>query len=67
MTSSAIISVSDNQRMDPIHPRSDGPRRGRAFTAEGKLAHLAAYEVVCEHGEGGAHLWREGVLFVVDL
>ena len=60
MTSSMISSLNDNERMDPTHPRGDGPRRRRAFTAADKLAHLAAYEQACEHGEGGAYLRREG-------
>lgn len=61
MTSSMITSMIDNERMDPVHPRSDGPRRRRAFTAAEKLAHLAAYEHACEHGDGGAYLRREGL------
>jgi transposase len=61
MTSSTISSVNDNERMDRTHPRADGPRRRRAFTASDKLAHLSAYEQACEHGEGGAYLRREGL------
>ena len=61
MTSSTISSVNDNERMDPTHPRPDGPRRRRAFTASDKLAHLHAYEQACEHGDGGAYLRREGL------
>jgi transposase len=61
MTSSMIISVNDNERMDPTHPRADGPRRRRAFTASDKIAYLSAYEQACEHGEGGAYLRREGL------
>jgi transposase len=61
MTSSTIASVNDNERMDPTHPRADGPRRRRAFTASDKLAHLHAYEQACEDGEGGAYLRREGL------
>jgi hypothetical protein len=30
MTSSAITSVNDNERMDPTHPRADGPQQGAA-------------------------------------
>jgi hypothetical protein len=44
MTSSTIISVNDNERMDPTHPRADGPRRRRAFTVSDKIAYLSAYE-----------------------
>jgi transposase-like protein len=61
MTSSTIAVVNDNERMDPTHPRADGPRRRRAFTAAEKIAHLHAYERACEHGEGGAYLRREGL------
>jgi len=61
MTSSTLTSLNDNERMDPTHPRADGPRRRRAFTAADKLAHLAAYEQARERGEGGAYLRREGL------
>ena len=61
MTSSTIISVNDNERMDPTHPRADGPRWRRAFTVSDKIAFLSAYERACEHGEGGAYLRREGL------
>jgi hypothetical protein len=61
MTSSTIASVNHNERMDPPHPRADGPRRRRAFTASDKLAYLTAYERACEHGDGGAYLRREGL------
>jgi transposase len=61
MTSSTITSVNDNERMDSTHPRADGPRRRRAFSAADKLAHLSAYEQACEHGEGGVYLRREGL------
>ena len=62
MTSSTISSVNDNDRMDdPTHPRAEGPRRRRAFTASDKIAYLHAYEQACEHGEGGAYLRREGL------
>lgn len=61
MTSSMISSVNDNERMDPTHPRADGPQRRRAFTASEKIAHLQAYEQACVHGEGGAYLRREGL------
>src|SRR5258708_27341521 len=61
MTSSTISSVNDNERMDPTHPRADGPRRRRAFTASEKIAYLSAYEQACAHGEGGAYLRREGL------
>jgi transposase len=61
MTSSTIISVNDNEQMDPTHPRADGPRRRRAFSATDKLAHLSAYEQACDDGNGGAYLRREGL------
>ena len=41
-------------------PRSDQPRR-RAFTAEYKLAMVAAYDRATEPGERGALLRREGL------
>lgn len=56
-----MTSVHDNERMDEAHPRADGPRRRRAFSAAEKLAHLDAYEQACEDGEGGAYLRREGL------
>src|SRR4051812_37385505 len=61
MTSSTIVSVNHNERMDPTHPRADEPRRRRAFSPSDKLTHLSAYEQACEHGEGGAYLRREGL------
>jgi transposase-like protein len=61
MTSSTISSINHNERMDSTHPRADGPRRRRAFSAADKLAYLHAYEQACEHGEGGAYLRREGL------
>ena len=60
-TSSTITSVIDNERMDPNHPRADGPRRRRTFSASEKLTHLSAYEQACQDGEGGAYLRREGL------
>src|SRR5258707_12616630 len=63
MTSSTITAVNHNEPMDPPHPRADGPRRRRAFTASDKIAHLHAYEQACEHGDGGAYLWRGGPYF----
>jgi len=61
--SSSAVSVLDehNDRMDPAHPRAEGPRRRRAFSAADKLAHLNAYEQACQDGEGGAYLRREGL------
>lgn len=61
MSSSTIIAVHDNERMDPNHPRADGPRRRRAFSAAEKLAHLDAYEQACERSDGGGYLRREGL------
>jgi transposase len=61
MTSSTIAAVNDNERMDPTHPRADGPRRRRTFTASDKIAHLLAYEEACQRGDGGAYLRREGL------
>lgn len=61
--SSSTVSVlgEHNDRMDPAHPRAEGPRRRRAFSAADKLAHLHAYEQACQDGEGGAYLRREGL------
>lgn len=63
MTSTTLSSLTegDNEQMESHHPRSDGPRRRRAFTPSEKLAHLAAYEAACEQGEGGGYLRREGL------
>jgi transposase len=63
MTRKARSSVveDDDGRMDSQQPRSDGPRRRRAFSASEKLAHLSAYEQACEHGDGGGYLRREGL------
>lgn len=62
MSSSTIFAVNDNERMDPAHPRADGPRRRRrTFSAADRLAHLDAYEQACQDGEGGAYLRREGL------
>jgi transposase len=59
-TRSSVVE-DDDGRMDSPQPRSDGPRRRRAFTASEKLAHLSAYETACEHGDGGGYLRREGL------
>ena len=47
--------------MDSTHPRADGPRWRRAFTAADKLAYLHAYGQACEHGDDGAYLRRDGL------
>jgi transposase len=59
-TTSSVIE-GDNDQMDSQHPRSDGPRRRRAFNASEKLAYLSGYERACEHGDGGGYLRREGL------
>jgi transposase-like protein len=63
MTRTTMPSLieDDNEQMESPRPRSDGPRRRRAFTASEKLAHLSAYEAACEQGEGGGYLRREGL------
>ena len=61
MTNSTISWVNDNERMDPTHPRAEGSRRRRVFTASDKIAYLHAYEQACERGEGGAYLRQEGL------
>lgn len=60
MTISSMVPVEDNDRMDPSHPRADGPQR-RTFSAADKLAHLTAYEQACQSNGGGAYLRREGL------
>jgi len=42
-------------------PRAGGPTRRRVFTPAEKLAHLAAYDIACEQGQGGAYLRAEGL------
>ncbi|MDJ0361883.1 hypothetical protein [Rhodococcus sp. H29-C3] len=62
MTITTTMPISgDNERMDPAHPRADGPRRRRTFTAAEKSEHVRAYEQACESGDGGAYLRREGL------
>jgi transposase len=57
-TSMSSLVEGDNEQMTSQHPRSDGPRRRRAFTASEKLAHLSAYEAACEQHDGGGYLRR---------
>ncbi|NKR43376.1 hypothetical protein GS503_21645 [Rhodococcus hoagii] len=61
MTISSLAVAGDNARVGSSHPRSDGPRRRRAFSPTDKLAYLTAYEQACEHGDGGAYLRRDGL------
>jgi transposase len=42
-------------------PRAGGPRPRRTFSPAEKLEHLAAYDVACQSGGGGAYLRREGL------
>jgi len=60
-TSMSSLIEGDNEQMASQHPRSDGPRRRRAFTSSEKLAHLSAYEAACEQSDGGGYLRREGL------
>jgi hypothetical protein len=60
-TSMSPLIEGDNEQMSSQHPRSDGPRRRRTFTASEKLAHLNAYEAACEQNDGGGYLRREGL------
>src|SRR4051812_20363307 len=60
-TSMSSLVEGDNERMASQHPRSDGPRRRRAFTASEKLAHLEAYEAACGQHDGGGYLRWEGL------
>lgn len=56
----SLSSATDDGHMNSSHPRSGGPKR-RSFTAEQKLAHVAAYEQALAEGQGGAYLRREGL------
>lgn len=60
-TSTSSVIEGDTDQMDSQHPRSDTPRRRRAFTAAEKLAYLSAYERACEQGDGGGYLRHEGL------
>lgn len=57
---SSLSPAVDDGYMSSSHPRAGGPRR-RSFTAEQKLAHVAAYEQALAEGQGGAYLRREGL------
>lgn len=57
---SSLSPATDDGGMSSSHPRAGGPRR-RSFTAEQKLAYVAAYEQAMAEGEGGAYLRREGL------
>lgn len=41
--------------------RAGGPQRQRTFSPAEKLAHLVAYEQVCQTNGGGGYLRREGL------
>ena len=60
MTSSTISSVNHNERMDPPHPRADGLRRRRAFTASDNLPTCLPTNGPAST-VGGAYLRREGL------
>jgi transposase len=53
--------VVDDGVMDGSQPRAGGPSRRRTFTPAEKLQHLAAYDLACENGQGGAYLRQEGL------
>jgi transposase len=55
----ALVAADDEVVSAPSVP--DGPIRRRSFTPSQKLKYLAAYEVACETGQGGAYLRREGL------
>jgi transposase len=42
-------------------PRAGGPKPRRTFSPAEKLAHLAAYDLAVQSGQGGAYLRREGL------
>jgi hypothetical protein len=60
-TTRSSLTEGDNEQMAPQHPRGDGPRRRRVFTASEKLAYLSGYEAACAQGDGGGYLRREGL------
>jgi transposase len=61
--SSSVLSapVVDDGVMSGSQPRAGGPSRRRTFAPGEKLQHLAAYELACRDGQGGAYLRREGL------
>lgn len=62
MSISTISPVREDGPMSNSGPRAGGPSPRRSFTPAQKLAHLDAYQRVCDDGTGGgAYLRREGL------
>jgi transposase len=61
MVSSVGASVVDDVVMSRRGPRAGGPRPRRTFSPAEKLAHLGAYDLAVQSGQGGAYLRREGL------
>ena len=59
--SSSLTAVRDDGRVSSSGPRAGGPGSRRAFSAQQKLEHLAAYEQALEQGQGGAYLRENGL------
>src|SRR5665647_1511239 len=59
--SSSLTAVRDDGRVSSSGPRAGGPGSRRAFSAQQKLEHLAAYEQALEQGRGGAYLRENGL------
>jgi len=59
--SSSLTAVRDDGRVSSSGPRAGGPGLRRAFSAQQKLEHLAAYEQALEQGRGGAYLRENGL------
>ena len=63
LSSRPAVSADDGVMNDSEPgPRAGGPTRRRVFTPAEKLAHLAAYDLASEQGQGGAYLRAEGLL-----
>jgi transposase len=61
MVSSVGGPVVDDVVMSGRGPRAGGPKPRRTFTPAQKLAHLGAYDVACQSGQGAVYLRREGL------
>ena|SRR5882757_8314006 len=61
MAGSVLAPVVDDGGMSESGPRAGGPRPRRTFTPAEKLAHVAAYDLACQEGQGGGYLRREGL------
>jgi transposase-like protein len=61
MAGSVLPPIVDDVVMSRRGPRAGGPKPRRSFSPAEKLAHLAAYDVAVQSGQGGAYLRREGL------